>query len=31
MTPEEREKMNEICKQIQTEKNPEVFDQLVES
>jgi hypothetical protein len=29
MTPEEREKMNEICKRIQTEKNPEIFDQLV--
>jgi hypothetical protein len=29
MTPEEREKMNEICKKIQTEKNPEVFHQLV--
>ena len=29
MTPEEREKMNDLCKQIQTEKNPEVFDQLV--
>jgi len=29
MTPEEREKMNEISKRIQTEKNPEIFDQLV--
>jgi len=29
MTPEEREKMNEICKRIQTEKNPEVFDKMV--
>jgi hypothetical protein len=29
MTPEEREKMNEICKRIQIEKNPEIFDQLV--
>ena len=29
MTPEEREKMNEICKRIQTERNPEIFDQLV--
>jgi hypothetical protein len=29
MTPEEREKMNDLCKQIQTEKNPEIFDQLV--
>ena len=29
MTPDEREKMNELCKQIQTEKNPIVFDQLV--
>jgi hypothetical protein len=30
MTPEEREKMNELCKQIQIEKNPQVFDQLVQ-
>jgi hypothetical protein len=29
MTAEEREKMNEICQRIQTEKNPEIFDQLV--
>ena len=29
MTSEEREKMNELCRQIQTEKNPEIFDQLV--
>ena len=29
MTPEEREKMNDLCKRIQTEKNPEIFDQLV--
>lgn len=29
MTPEEREKMNELCKLIQTEKNPEIFDNLV--
>ena len=29
MTPEERERMNELCRQIQTEKNPEIFDQLV--
>jgi hypothetical protein len=29
MTPEERDKMNELCEQIQIEKNPEIFDQLV--
>ena len=29
MTPEEREKMNELCKRIQTENNPKIFDQLV--
>ena len=29
MTSEEREKMNELCKRIQTEKNPKIFDQLV--
>lgn len=29
MTPDEREKMNEICRRIQVEKNPEIFDQLV--
>jgi hypothetical protein len=29
VTPEERERMTEVCKQIQTEKNPETFDQLV--
>ena len=29
MTPEERERMFEICKRIQDEKNPEIFDQLV--
>jgi len=29
MTPEEREKMNEICKRIQNEKNPEAFDKMV--
>ncbi len=29
MTPAEREKMNELCIRIQTEKNPEVFDSLV--
>jgi hypothetical protein len=29
MTAEEREKMNDLCKQIQTGKNPEIFDQLV--
>jgi len=30
MTPEEREKMNDICRRIQTEKNPKTFDQLVQ-
>lgn len=29
MTPDEQEQMNELCKRIQTEKNPEIFDQLV--
>jgi hypothetical protein len=29
VTPEEREKMNEICLRIQTERNPEIFDHLV--
>ena len=29
MTPEEREKMNDLCTKIQTEKNPEIFDDLV--
>lgn len=29
MTPEEREKMNQLCMLIQVEKNPEIFDQLV--
>ena len=29
--PHEREKMNEFCNQIQTEKNPQVFDQLSSS
>ena len=29
MTAEEREKMNAICTRIQTEKNPQIFDQLV--
>ncbi len=30
MTPEEREKMNDLCKRIQTEMNPRIFDQLVQ-
>ena len=30
MTPEEREKMNDLCRRIQTEKNPQIFDQLVQ-
>jgi len=29
VTPEERERMTELCKQIQTERKPEIFDQLV--
>lgn len=29
MTPEERERMEELCKQIATEKDPETFDRLV--
>jgi len=29
LSPEEREKMNELCNRIQTEKNPEIFDNLV--
>jgi hypothetical protein len=31
MTPEEeREKMTDLCKRIQTEENPEIFDHLVQ-
>ncbi|HKV80807.1 MAG TPA: hypothetical protein VJP02_21840 [Candidatus Sulfotelmatobacter sp.] len=30
MTPDERENMNELCLRIQTEKNPKIFDQLVQ-
>jgi hypothetical protein len=30
MTPEERERMDRICRQIQIEKDPQVFDRLVE-
>ena len=29
MTPQEREKMNDLCKRIQSEQKPEIFDQLV--
>ncbi len=29
MTAEEQQKMNELCRGIATEKNPEVFDRLV--
>jgi hypothetical protein len=29
MTPEERDKMNDLCTRIQSEKNPKTFDQLV--
>ena len=30
MTPEERERMNELCKRIMDEKDPLVFDKLCE-
>ena len=30
MTPEERHKMNELCTRIQTEKDPQTFDSLVQ-
>jgi hypothetical protein len=30
MTPEEREKMNELCRRIQDEKDPKLFDELVQ-
>jgi len=30
MTPEERDKMNDLCTHIQSEKNPKTFDQLVQ-
>lgn len=29
MTPEEREKMNTLCKQLQEEKNPQEFTKLI--
>ena len=29
MTPEERERMNWLCKEIQTEKDPDRFSKLV--
>jgi hypothetical protein len=29
LTPEEREKMEELCKKIETENNPEIFERLV--
>jgi hypothetical protein len=29
MTPEERERMNCLCRRIQDEKNPEQFSELV--
>jgi hypothetical protein len=29
MTSEERERMNELCKKIQTERDPQIFDKLV--
>lgn len=28
MTPQERDKMNELCKRIQVEENPQIFDEL---
>jgi hypothetical protein len=30
MTPEEREKMNALCRQIQDEKDPKTFTELLE-
>ena len=30
MTPQERERMNLLCQQIQEEKNPLAFDNLVQ-
>lgn len=29
MNPEERERMNALCKRIQEEKDPKVFEQLL--
>ena len=29
MTPEERERMNQLCLRIQDEKDPKIFDKLV--
>ena len=29
MLPEERERMEDLCKRIAVEKNPETFDELV--
>ncbi len=29
MTPEETERMNQLCAQIKTEKDPQKFDELV--
>lgn len=29
MTPEERDRMNSLCKRIQEEKDPAIFDELV--
>jgi hypothetical protein len=29
MTPEERELMNKLCRQIEVEKDPKTFDELV--
>jgi len=30
MTPEERERMNQLCERIQNEQNPQRFTKLVE-
>lgn len=29
MTPEEQEKLNELCRRVIAEKDPKVFDKLV--
>lgn len=29
MTPEEREKMNDLCRRLATEQDPEIFDRLI--
>jgi hypothetical protein len=30
VTPEERERMNQLCQQIQIEKDPQIFHDLVQ-